>query len=85
MELDGASEQLQDCQESLRECQAGAARSSAAGALAEAKLQQALAAAEANFRASTQASKALYLSCSLSDMCTWMGNGAAWDTTMLLA
>ncbi|CAL5219083.1 g849 [Coccomyxa viridis] len=54
VELDGASEQLQACQESLRECQAGAARKSAAGALAEAKLQQALAAAEADFRASTQ-------------------------------
>ncbi len=57
VKLEGASEQLHACQESLRDCQAEAARKSAAGAVAEAKLQQALAAAEADFRASTQASK----------------------------
>ena len=57
MKLDGASEELQACQESLRECQAEASRKSAALAITEAKLQQALAAAEADFRASTQASK----------------------------
>ena len=54
VELRSASEQLRMCQESLREYQAKSACASATRAVTETALQQALAAAEAAFRASTQ-------------------------------
>lgn len=53
---DALSEELRACQQSLSECQAGAVRKANAGAVAEAALQQALATAEADFRAATQVS-----------------------------
>ena len=56
VELRACQECLSGCQDSLRGCQAEAARKSAAGAVAEAAFQQALATAEADFRASIQAS-----------------------------
>ena len=56
VELQACQECLSGCQGSLRGCQAEAARKSAAGAVAEAAFQQALATAEADFRASIQAS-----------------------------
>lgn len=66
VKLEGATKQLQACQDSLRKCQTEAARKSAARAAAEARLQQALAAAEADLRASAQASR-LY-ACLLSNL-----------------
>jgi len=56
VELRACQECLSGCQESLRGCQAEAARKSAAGAVAEAAIQQALAIAESDFRGSIQAS-----------------------------
>ena len=50
------SGELQACQQSLSECQAEAVRKAAAGAVAEAALQQALATAEADIRAAIQVS-----------------------------